>query len=95
MPDTDHQKPIELDDEPSAAAELKITKSSDKGLSLSAKLPEKNASDLLPLAGIVACLAGPPAIFLTTGAVMPWWASAPVGVLQLLAVLLIVRGRRE
>lgn len=75
--------------DPTATAELTYEKTPET-TSVSAKLPEKNASDLLPLAAMMACCAGPTATFgfaLTTAT--PWWVAAPLGLAQLVAVIIV------
>lgn len=88
------QHATELDEEPAGAAELTIETSPDS-TSVSATLPGKDASDLLPMLALVACTAGPPATFqFADVASTPWWAAAAVALAQLVAAISIVVLRR-
>lgn len=88
------QRAAEMEEDPTGAAALTVQTSTDS-TSVSARLPGKYASDLLPMSAIVACAAGPPAIFYTADVTsMPWWAAGTVGLVQLVAVTLIVILRR-
>lgn len=76
------QQPTELHEEPTDSAELKLRKTPDD-LSLEAKLPQRNAADLLPMTALVAGNAGPTLTILYAGATLPWGAIVAVAMAQL------------
>ncbi|GAA4845350.1 hypothetical protein GCM10023201_40690 [Actinomycetospora corticicola] len=70
-------------------AKLTVSKTPDSA-TVSAILPEKQASDLLPMFAMSAITVAPWTTFWLAGTTdTPWWVSAPVGLVQLVAVTFV------
>ena len=84
-----------LNEEPTASAELRIEVDPEGRSSLAASLPAANASDLLPLTGIVACAVGPAlALWPVDLAGVPFWTPLAVVIFQLCGIVTLVKHKR-
>jgi hypothetical protein len=86
----DITQPATETDEDSVDGAALTVKTEPASASISATLPAKHAADLLPVAALVACVAGPPAIFASAKLLAtPWWAASLLGLAELVAVVTI------
>jgi hypothetical protein len=77
------QQPIELQEEPTDNAELRIRKTPED-VSFRATLPQRNAADLLPMTAVLGVNAGPTTMILYSGVELPWGALITIAIGQML-----------